>query len=95
MSCFSSSDRCMEYFRHLLVADEFKACRALGKCAFRSDDTDLLTCLVLALSEKELLSLLVLELELRPNDDTFRSDGLDSMLVSEWARRNCKVRANP
>jgi hypothetical protein len=73
--------------RNNLVANGFALLGSLAKLAYRSDDVDFPGLVVGLLSEKELLEFLESEVKTsRGSETNFRSDGLDTALISKWAQ---------
>ena len=85
---FTKFQPSLNYARAVLVSDNFSMLVSMARAAYRADDSDFSSIVVDLLSESELLDFLKIFISSR--GDTMRTDGLDTLIYSDWARRNCK-----
>lgn len=82
----------LTYFVHTLVADRYALLTAWSRKAYELADNDMATLVCNALSQPQLLDFLVTFVPHRAATEgaqLYRSDGVDSSILSEVARRKC------
>ncbi len=90
LSSYLSFPGMCEFARSTLVQSDFALLHSLLKAAYRADDMDFPDLVVRVMSEVELLRFVLIVSKDR-GAESFRTDGLDTLLISRWAQRNCHV----
>ena len=84
---FAKFQPCLTYARNMLLTNDCELLVWMARMAYKNDDTEFSGVIVDLLSEAELLQFLKVCIAQR--GDTFRTDGADTLVFGEWARRHC------